>query len=622
MLTLALLALVLTRVVAETCDHRSKEFIDRYWRPGVPVPIAVHEGHAKFQVPANATRSDVLVIVSTLATAPGPYPLTLEAAPAATSDPPEVAEPKPSRAPKLAPLAAEAIPIPTSGVPPSEREFSLMVRDGDVTSASNYVRVRAVLRAVGRRVQVYVGSEDVPEVGANVFRDLVSTFDDRIFPVAAATVGLARDVDGDGRFTVLLSSWLSRLGQGTSAVDGFVRVSDLDLAYSAPFGNRCDMMYLSAGLKPGPHLRTVLTHEYMHAVVFSGKVRHQVGAKSGILEEEGWLDEALAHLAEDQQAFSRSNIDYRISAFLSHPERYQLVVDDYYAANLFRSHGNRGCTYLFLRWCVDQYGPGLVPALIQSPLRGIKNLEAATGCGFDDLFRRWTLALFTGGMEPIAPAEKQEASQSPKVRGLFDEWAFAGPRVHRVAVGGAPNCWTAAGTTSHFVLVPSSAAAATEVTVRAPREAQLQVTAMCLPPDLPSLEFAVRAAGAADGDLRLRATIRAMNGEPLSLTALTCEPLVPAVDSQAQGIPRGSLDTAGIAASFGQSELAGGSTLHSREICFKGVHAGSGALIIKLVGADRKGRRVTAWQEIENADPDSTGHTEAAPDQPLAGTIH
>ena len=127
------------------------------------------------------------------------------------------------------------------------------------------------------------------------------------------------------------------------------------------------MMYLSTALGPGPHLRTVLAHEYTHAVTFSAKAL-AAAADCGrpAVEEEGWLDEGLAHLAEDLHGFSRSNLDYRVSAFLSRPERYRLVVEDYYAADLFRSHGNRGGTYLFLRWCADRYGPGLLPALVRS----------------------------------------------------------------------------------------------------------------------------------------------------------------------------------------------------------------------------------------------------------------
>ena len=92
-------------------------------------------------------------------------------------------------------------------------------------------------------------------------------------------------MDGDGRFTVFFSRWLNRLGDGRHSVDGFVRVTDLDHSFFPPFGNRCDMMYLSTGLCPGPHLRTVLAHEYMHAVVFSKKVRASAGALPVAIEE-------------------------------------------------------------------------------------------------------------------------------------------------------------------------------------------------------------------------------------------------------------------------------------------------------------------------------------------------
>ena len=132
----------------------------------------------------------------------------------------------------------------------------MMVRDGDVTSSGNYLAVHGVLRAVGKYVQVYAAAEDQHEVGSELLNDLVRTFDEQILPVAARSFGLAHDIDRDGRFTVLLSSWLSRLGNGRHAVNGFVRVTDLDPLYSAPFGNRCDMMYLSTELRPGPHLRT------------------------------------------------------------------------------------------------------------------------------------------------------------------------------------------------------------------------------------------------------------------------------------------------------------------------------------------------------------------------------
>ena len=117
-------------------------------------------------------------------------------------------------------------------------------------------------------------------------------------------------------------------------------------------------------------------------------------------------------MAEDMHAFSTSNIDYRISAFLSCPQRYQLVVDDYYAADLFRSHGNRGSTYLFLRWCVDRYGPELLPALLHSQQKGAANLEVATGSTFGDLYRRWSLAIFQSGLDPTDETGSNERTAS------------------------------------------------------------------------------------------------------------------------------------------------------------------------------------------------------------------
>jgi hypothetical protein len=472
-----------------------------------------------------------------------------------------------------------------------------MVRDGDVAASSNYLAVKGVLRATGKRVQVYVAEEDLGQVDGELLKDLVVTFDERVFPVAARATGVAADVDGDGRFTILLSSWLNRLGSGRNAVDGFVRVTDLDPAFPAPFGNHCDMMYLSTRLKPGPYLRTVLAHEYMHAVVFSRKSRNLACSPVG-QEEEGWLDEAMAHLAEDMHGFSRENIDYRISAYLSQPERYQLVVEDYYAADLFRSHGNRGSTYLFLRWCVDQYGPRLIPALIHSRLRGIANLEEATGSSFSELFRRWTVALYAGGIEPSATASGWGAYRSLNILNPMDDWELAGPRTARVIPGGPADHWSAVGTSCHFVVVQSTSPGAIEVRVSGPAEASIQVTAIPLPAGRGRLQLHARTWPAADGELRLRAEIREQSGQPVQLTALAWEPLVPSADPQAPGFHRGRLDALGIAAHFGASLLNGGGALHAGAITMKNVHAETGPLVLKLLGTDAGGHRVTAWARI------------------------
>ncbi len=479
----------------------------------------------------------------------------------------------------------------------------MMVRDGDAGISSNYTAIRGILKGVGRDVQVYVAAEDVDGVSGSLIQDLIITFDDRIHPLMSRQVGTARDVDGDGRFTILLSSWLDHLGGGRYPVDGFVRVADLDPAYHDPIGNQCDMMYLNAGLKPGPHVRTVMAHEYMHAVAYSQKTLKRASVGRPIMEEEGWLDEAMAHIAEDLNGFSTSNIDYRVSAFLTCPERYQLVVDDYYAADLFRSHGSRGSTYLFLRWCVDRYGTDLLSALVHSRLRGAANLEAATGSTFADLYRRWSLALFLSGLEPSRAKARlpQDDFQSINMRAPCEEWELAGPRFTRVSADGSIDGWSALGTSSHFVVVESSPTGAVEVEVAGPAEAELQVTVLPLGADLPRLDLSVAKLHGPAGELRLRARIKERNGVPMRLSALSWEPLTPSANPHSAGFRCGRLDMLGIAAAFGSSAWEAGGERCSRPIPLPGVSSCNGPLAIKVIGTDEKGRRLAAWAELEAA---------------------
>ena len=159
----------------------------------------------------------------------------------------------------------------------------MLVRDGDVYSPSNYIAIPAELRGVGRHIQVYVGRRGPcfrrGRVTSRTSSTPLMTGSSRS---CRAGSGRRPDVDGDGRFTVLLSSWLDHLGGGRYAVDGFVRVADLDPAFRSPLGNQCDMMYLSTALESGPHLRTVMAHEYMHAVLVGQKGRRdgQAAARS------------------------------------------------------------------------------------------------------------------------------------------------------------------------------------------------------------------------------------------------------------------------------------------------------------------------------------------------------
>src|SRR5262249_54805889 len=142
--------------------------------------------------------------------------------------------------------------------------------------------------------------------------DAVRTFDEEVHPKARQHLGRVLDVDRDGRFTLLFTPWLGKLQRGKVALSGFVRGCDFQRELAAPFSNRCDMMYLNTDLKPGSHLRTILAHEYTHAVVFSEHVFGEYLPGAARQDEESWLNEALAHLAEDLHGHEWSNLDYRV----------------------------------------------------------------------------------------------------------------------------------------------------------------------------------------------------------------------------------------------------------------------------------------------------------------------
>ncbi len=397
----------------------------------------------------------------------------------------------------------------------------MLVRDGDVASPSNYTTIRGVLRGVGHHAQVYVAAEDLADVDPDLLKDLINTFDDRIYPFSCRRFGEACDVDGDGRFTILLSSWLDRLGSGRHAVDGFVRVSDLDSAFRAPFGNQCDMMYLSSSLKPGPFVRTLLAHEYMHAVIFSQKLK-----SGGARRVPSWKrrDGSTRRWPIWPRTLMASRLQILIIEsvrFCLAPERYQLVVDDYFAANLFRSHGNRGSTYLFLRWCADRYGPDLLPALVASDRRGMANLESATGASFSSLFRRWSLALYLSGLDPDPPKRDstEDGAPSLNLRSPHEKWELAGPRYQRLSPDAPPDRWMASGTTSHFVVVDGSRSPAVQVEVKGPPDAELQVTALPLGSSVARLDLSIHKSSGPEGELRLRARIKERHGVEVRLSA-------------------------------------------------------------------------------------------------------
>ena len=283
------------------------------------------------------------------------------------------------------------------------RPFDIHVGTGSLDDASNYVRVTGRCVAESKSVRVFLDEQQAfDQTTREAATEILDLLENQIIPRSRELIGTHADIDGDGKLAVLLTPVLDRVPAGQTALGGYVRGGDFRRDMSPPFGNHADVIYLnSRAISPGEHLHALLAHEYTHAVGFSETWRMSADG-SPVRDEEDWLNEAIAHVAEQLHHAGWSNIDYRIDRYLRAPHAAPLVVPDASRAGLWRDPGCRGASYLFLQWCVDQFGDNLLSKLIHSRLRGRANIEHATGVPFAELYRRWTIALCDDGPESLA----------------------------------------------------------------------------------------------------------------------------------------------------------------------------------------------------------------------------
>jgi hypothetical protein len=462
-------------------------------------------------------------------------------------------------------------------LPAKTRTFHVFVKGRDLENPAHYAAVTAELRATGRHCQVYVDRDALGQANQSaLLADILQGFDGEVYPWASRHLGVVHDVDRDGRFTILLTPLLGTLQDGAVSVDGFVRGTDFDRDMAAPFSNGCDMMYLNSRLQPGPHLRTLLAHEYTHAVLYCEHVMATYLPHAAHRDEEGWLNEGIAHLVEEELGHGWSNLDYRIGAYSSCPERYPLVVADYFRAGLWRTAGTRGATYLFLRSCGQRYGIDMLTRLSRSNLEGVPNLEAATGERFDELFRRWavTQLLDDGGW-----ARKARMGR-----------LWAGPRFHDMALGSVPGEFTVVGTAALYVRLHSPKSARTRVIVQGDANTPLQVTLVQHHDGQPWLELsASKQPGSPAVTLHLIA-----HGGDVRLEAVAWERLVPTGKaSEDTGYEAGE-ESRAVEAWFGAAQLRAGTPRASRGIALPASLLGAD-VVFKVRGRDNSGKMVAGW---------------------------
>ncbi|MBD0319409.1 MAG: hypothetical protein ICV87_03685, partial [Gemmatimonadetes bacterium] len=284
------------------------------------------------------------------------------------------------------------------------------------------------------------------------YQQFADEFDRVAWPVVTTNFGTPSDVDDNGRVLMLFTSAVNELTpRGANyIVGGFFYGRDLfprkanDRAGACASSNEREMFYLlapdpSGSINGNARSKTyvrnstfgTLAHEFQHLVNASRRL-YTNGADDF---EVTWLDEGLAHIAEELAFYQasgltpRRNIATTTAFFPTNDSREAL--ERYQSPNLGRLYeyyqdpdGNspiqgtptqpdddvatRGAAWQFLRYAADQKGGNerdLWFALANSKTTGIANVTAVFGGDPLATFQNWGVAIYTDDTVPgVAPA--------------------------------------------------------------------------------------------------------------------------------------------------------------------------------------------------------------------------
>jgi hypothetical protein len=285
------------------------------------------------------------------------------------------------------------------------------------------------------------------------YRRYAATFDTLVHPLAAAAFGEPQDLDGNGRAVIFFTRAVNELSPASSNayVGGFFWVRDLNERAVCAGSNAGEMFYMlvpdpdglvtTANGSPARAFRhgfvdsvtvATLAHEYQHLINAS---RRALVTRTTVAEE-GWLNEALSHVAEELVFHRRSGTapranlggdrfdaaDYtaaftqyaasnfgRLRSYLERPELYSPFADEGAGTGLQA----RGASWAFLRYLADQRAGGDGDAwyrLVNSATAGFANVQQVFGLDPLAAMRDWSVALLTDDLLPGAAARYTQPS--------------------------------------------------------------------------------------------------------------------------------------------------------------------------------------------------------------------
>lgn len=303
-----------------------------------------------------------------------------------------------------------------------------------------FATVQATVQYVSQRA-VILQDNLAPAGGftATDFKQIGDEFDAKIYATGVTYFGSPSDVNSDGKILMLFTPEINKFtpaappGTKPGYIAGFFFAGDLfpsSGTNSCAESNVAEIFYL---LAPDPlgtintnarsttsvrqGTRGTIAHEFEHMINAGGRVNNPAAKDF----EDVWLDEGLAHMAEDevgraqrgftdtqnltfQDVYDPNNQSIRDdfnAFFYQNLARYQLYlknppISGATSAQADSSLAVRGASWSFLRYAADQYAPSGVAAftraLTAGPQIGVANFTSKIAVPFDSVVVGWMVA--------------------------------------------------------------------------------------------------------------------------------------------------------------------------------------------------------------------------------------
>jgi hypothetical protein len=339
--------------------------------------------------------------------------------------------------------------VATASVPAVGDVINVNVPNGNPAPGkdlcSDFFPTQAVVASVSNKAILMVDTLDGPP--STLFTQaqmdsITSEFDNITYPTDAAYFNTPTDVDGNGRIIMLFTGEINKLtppaapGSNSGFIGGFFFAGDFfppTGTNSCAGSNQAEIFYL---LSPDPtgrfgNIRTTGSVRQGTRGTIAHEFQHMINAGNRFIStdprvtafEATWLDEALAHFAEDavgrvQRGFgdlqtltfsdlvpcnncSQSN-DFNAFFFQNLARlTYWMNKDDTYSPMsklADTSLAVRGAAWAIVRYAADNYSAGLprtfTHALVAGPDTGFRNFNAATKVPLDTVVKGWLVSMY------------------------------------------------------------------------------------------------------------------------------------------------------------------------------------------------------------------------------------